>query len=76
VSRLSRSGTGIDALRFVVTGEGLRELLSGGVEALSFLRKDLEDLWRDFSFDLGVSGSLFRSFSAGFEGIVKCGEED
>jgi hypothetical protein len=55
----------------VVTGEGLRELLSGGVEALSFLCEDLEDLWRDFSFDLGVSRSLFRSFSAGFEGIVK-----
>lgn len=60
-----------------MTGEGLLEPRSAGIESFSNLREGFEDLWRDFSFDLGVSESLFRSFSAGgFEGMVEGGGEE
>lgn len=52
----------------------LVDLRSGGVEALSLLRVDRFDLCLDFSFDLGVSGSLSLSLSLSFEGIVRDGE--
>lgn len=69
--RLSDSGTGIDALRGLGAGDVLVDLRSGGVEALSTLRDDRLDLCLDFSFDLGVSGSLSLSLSLGFEGMVR-----
>ena len=74
---LSISGTGMEALLLEATGDVLEDRRSGGVDAFSTFREDLEDLWRVFSFDLGVSASLSRSFSRGFEGIlvaVKRGE--
>lgn len=50
-------------------GEALLDLRSD-VEALSTLRDDRLDLCLDFSFDLGVSGSLSLSLSLGFEGMM------
>ena len=73
VGRFSNSGTGIDALRGLGDGDALVDLRSGGVEALSTLRDDRLDLCL-FSFDLGVSGSLSRSLSLTFEGIVRDAE--
>ena len=61
--------SGTEALR-LVEGELLVALGSGGVDAFLALWEEREDLWRCFSFGLGESGSLSRSFSRSFVGIL------
>lgn len=61
VSRCSKSGIGIEAVR-LTDKEAWLDRRSGVLEALSGsldddLREGRDDLWRCLSFDFGVSGS-------------------